>query len=554
MSDFSETRIKLVSNLSFFTTVITIIWYFVARSINLFSLSNCLGITAITFILAGIISKKGNLAIARILYLIALSFSVSLTASFIGRPGSVEFVLLFAIGLPFLLFSFRREPFSVGFFALLPCVFWILLQLTDFKLFTKQQMDPDSARDIIYPIAVISTIALATFQLIYFSLINGRYFSKLYHKKEEAIEASNAKSQFLSTMSHEIRTPLNAIIGLSYILNESKPPENLRENIEALNYSGKILLNLLNDVLDFSKMQSTTIELDLIPTDIHTAIKQIKKTHEASCLQKGITLNLEIDDDIPIVWLDIVRFNQVINNLVYNAIKFTEKGSVSLIINKKASNEEQIVIHTEIKDTGIGLTSDQQEKIWEAFTQASSTTNRLYGGTGLGLSIVKSIVTAMGSNVKIDSSIGKGSSFSFDLTLKPGSKDEIEKQTEKKVRNFTNRKVLLVEDNLINVMVGKQILEKSGLQVDVANDGKIAVDMVKKNHYDTVLMDIQMPIMDGYTASREIRKFNTEIPILALSASVFIEVKNKIQSCGMNGFVYKPFDPENLLDKIEETF
>tara|TARA_R110002126_G_scaffold77796_2_gene193929 strand:+ start:25324 stop:26988 length:1665 start_codon:yes stop_codon:yes gene_type:complete len=554
MSDFSETRIKLVSNLSFFTLIITVIWYFVARSIELFSLSNCLGITVILFLLSAIIAKKGNLSIARILYLVALSFSVSLTASFIGRPGSVEFVLLFAMGLPFLLFSFRREPFYVGFFAVLPCIFWILLQLTDFKLFTQQQMDPELARDIIYPISVISTIALATFQLIYFSLINGRYFAKIHNKKDEAIEASNAKSQFLSTMSHEIRTPLNAIIGLSYILNESKPPENLKENIEALNYSGKILLSLLNDVLDFSKMQSTKIELDLIPTDIHKAIKQIKKTHEASCLRKGITLNLQIDDDIPIVWLDIVRFNQVINNLVSNAIKFTKKGSVTLIINKKASNEEQIIIHTAIKDTGIGLTTEQQEKIWEAFTQASSTTNRLYGGTGLGLSIVKSIVTAMSSNVQIDSTIGKGSSFSFDLALKPASKDQMEKQTEKKDRNFTNRKVLLVEDNLINVMVGKQILEKAGLKVDVANDGKIAVDMVKENDYDTVLMDIQMPIMDGYTASSEIRKFNTKVPILALSASVFVEVKNKIESCGMNGFIYKPFDPEDLLDKIEETF
>lgn len=554
MSDFSETRIKLVSNLSFFTLIITIIWYFIARSIDLIALSNCLGITVVVFILSAIIAKKGKLAIARILYLIALSFSVSITASFIGRPGSVEFVLLFAIGLPFLLFSFRREPFSVGFFAIMPCIFWILLQLTDFKLFTKQQMDPELAGDFIYPIAVISTIALATFQLIYFSLINGRYFAKIHNKKDEAIEASNAKSQFLSTMSHEIRTPLNAIIGLSYILNESKPPERLKENIEALNYSGKILLSLLNNVLDFSKMQSTKIELDLIPTDIHKAIKQIKKTHEASCLRKGITLNLQIDEDIPIVWLDIVRFNQVINNLVSNAIKFTKKGSVTLIINKKASTEEQIIIHTAIKDTGIGLTKEQQEKVWEAFTQASSTTNRLYGGTGLGLSIVKSIVTAMESSVQIESAIGKGSSFSFDLALKPVSIDEMEKQTEKKNHNFTNRKVLLVEDNVINVMVGKQILEKAGLKVDVANNGKIAVDMVKENHYDTVLMDIQMPVMDGYTASLEIRKFNTKIPILALSASIFIEVKNKIQSCGMNGFIYKPFDPEDLLDKIEEAF
>lgn len=552
MSDFSKTRVKLVSRLSFLTTIITIIWFFVARTIGLPELSNYLGVTAILFILSALISKKGNLTLARVLYIIALNLSVSLTASFIGKSGSVEFVLLFAIGLPFLFFSFRREKFYVGFFALLPGVFWILLQSTDFKLYTDKQMDPELATTVIYPISVISTIALVTFQLVYFSLLNGRYFSKIHNKKDEAIEASNAKSEFLSTMSHEIRTPLNAIIGLSHVLNESNPREDQKENIEALNYSGKILLNLLNNVLDFSKMESKSIELDLIPTDISKAVKQIKKIHEATCLKKGISLDLEIDDDIPIVWLDVVRFNQVINNLVSNAIKFTKKGSVTLIIKKKSVSDDTIVLHTEVNDTGVGLTPEQQEKIWDAFTQASSSTNRLYGGTGLGLSIVKSIVTAMNSDVKINSTIGNGSSFYFDLELKPALKHELGKQTEKKKYNFKGKKVLLVEDNLINVMVGKQILEKAGLQIDVAHDGKIAVAMVKENNYDTVLMDIQMPVMDGYTASKEIRKFNTTIPILALSASVFIEVKNKMHDCGMNGFVYKPFEPEDLLDKIDE--
>lgn len=552
MSDFSKTRIELVFNLCVLTTLITIVWFFVTRTIGFPELSNYLGYTAILFIASAIISKHENLIVARVIYLLALNLSVSLTASFIGKGGSVEFVLMFAIGLPFILFSFRKEKFYVAFFTILPAIFWVLLHVTDFKLFTNKQMDPETAINFVYPFSVISTIVLVTFQLVYFSILNARYFSKIHNKKEEAIEASNTKSQFLSTMSHEIRTPLNAIIGLSYILGDTNPRPDQEENIEALNYSGKILLNLLNNVLDYSKMESTTIELDLIPTNISEAIKQIKKIHEASCLKKGITLDLEIDKNLPIVWLDIVRFNQVINNLVSNAIKFTEKGGVKLMIKKQSESYGKIVLHTEIKDTGIGLTEEQQEKIWDAFTQASNSTNRLYGGTGLGLSIVKSIITAMDSNVTIKSTPGKGSCFCFDIELKVSTKNELVKQTQKKEHNFKGKKILLVEDNLINVMVGKQILEKEGLNVDVANDGKIAVSMVKKNIYDAILMDLQMPIMNGYTASKKIRKFNTKVPILALSASVFAEVKNKIENCGMNGFVYKPFEPEDLLNKIEE--
>lgn len=552
MADFSQTRVKLVFSLSILTTIITLIWFFIARAIDMPELSNYLGITAILFVISGLLSKYGNLTIARVIYLIALNLSVSLTASFIGKGGSVEFVLMFAIGLPFLFFSYRKEKIYVGLFSVLPGIIWILLHSTDFKLFTDTQMDRELAINTVYPVSVISTIVLVTFQLVYFSFLNARYYSKIHNKKDEAIEASNAKSQFLSTMSHEIRTPLNAIIGLSYILSESNPRPDQKENIEALNYSGKILLNLLNNVLDFSKMESKSIELDLIPADISNVVKQIKKIHESSCLKKGIELKLEIDDDIPIVLLDVVRFNQVINNLVSNAIKFTDKGSVTLLIKKKTATDKSIILHTEVRDTGIGLTQKQQEKIWEAFTQASSSTNRLYGGTGLGLSIVKGIVTAMNSKVIIDSTLNEGSRFYFDLELNTVSDHELEKQSEKKEYGFKGKKVLLVEDNLINVMVGKQILEKAGLEISVANDGKQAVDMVKENHYDTVLMDIQMPVMDGYTASTEIRKFNTKIPILALSASVFVEVKNKIRDSGMDGFVYKPFDPKDLLNKIEE--
>ena len=551
MNEFSQRRVKLVFILSLFTTGISALWFFLARSLNLHELSLYIAATIPFFICSAIISKVGNLTLARFIYLVAFNISVALTSSFIGKAGSVEFILLFAMALPFVFFSFRREKPYVALFPVLSIVLWILLYVTDFNLFTITKMDTTLADTYIYPVSIFTTAVLVTYQLIFFSMINARYYSNIQDEREDAIEASNAKSQFLSMMSHEIRTPMNAIIGLSHILGDTNPRPDQEENIEALNYSGKILLNLLNNVLDYSKMETSGIALDPIPTDVMSAVKQIKKIHEPGCLGKGITFKLQVDEKLPTLLLDIVRFNQVINNLVSNAIKFTKQGSVTLKITKEEDRNGNVHMRTEIIDTGIGITKEQQEKIWQPFAQASISTNRLYGGTGLGLPIVKSIVEAMGSAVHIESEVAQGSRFYFDLEVKSISNEKFNQDSGIKERNLKGRRILLVEDNKINIMVGKQILERANLVVDVAFDGLMAVNMVKENDYCAVLMDIQMPIMDGYTSSIEIRKFNTTLPILALSASVFLEVKSKIEQSGMNGFIFKPFDREDLYNRIE---
>ncbi|SDS12270.1 Signal transduction histidine kinase [Polaribacter sp. KT25b] len=553
MSKYSQRRINLVFNIALVNIGFAILVSFFSHKLDLIWLRNYNALNILAYVLVAYLAKKEELNIARILYLLTSNFGIAIISSYAGKNGSIEFIYMFSIGLPFIFFSFRRERILVILFSILPLILWTLLYKTDYNLFTTTKLDPIIAREFVYPIAVASAISLVLFLLIYFVILNSNYFNKIHKRELEALEASNSKSQFLSTMSHEIRTPLNAVIGLSHILGENKPRKDQIENIEALNYSGKILLNLLNNVLDFSKMQSTNIELDNIPVDLSAAVKQIKKIHEASCLKKGITMNLEIDPDIQNVWLDIVRFNQVINNLVTNAIKFTDKGSVTLRIRKIKQHPDSLDLLTEIIDTGIGIPEEKQETIWEAFTQASSTTNRLYGGTGLGLPIVKSIVNSMGAEVKIDSVIGKGSRFYFQINLKLASDQDFQNTTSKKEHDFKQKTVLLVEDNLINIMVAQQILEKENLKVIIAYDGLMAVNMVKENDYDVILMDIQMPIMDGYTASKEIRKFNKHTPILALSASVFMEVKDRMEESGMNGFIFKPFDPEDLLNHIEEA-
>jgi signal transduction histidine kinase/CheY-like chemotaxis protein len=553
MAEFSKRRVKLVFTLSLFTIVISVLWFFLARSLDFYELSKYIGATVPFFAFSAVISKRGNLTLARIIYVLVFNLSVALTSSFIGKAGSVEFILIFAMGLPFAFFSFIREKVYIVIFPALSVVLWFLLYLTDFNLFTDTKMDILSAATYIYPISIFTTAILITYQLIFFSFSNVQFYAGIHNAREKAIEASNAKTKFLTMMSHEIRTPLNAIIGLSHILGDKNPREDQRENIEALNYSGKILRSLLNNVLDFSKMESSGIELHSTPINLMVAVRQIKTIHEPSCLGKGISFKLEINEDVPSVWLDIDRFNQVINNLVSNAIKFTEKGSITLKIIRQNDQNGNIIIRTETIDTGIGIAQDQLEKIWQPFTQASIYTNRLYGGTGLGLPIVKSVVEAMGSRVKVESNLGIGSRFYFDLELRPASMRQVNQKADKKERNLNGTKVLLVEDNKINIMVCIQVLEKANITVDVAYNGLMAVDMVRKNKYDVVLMDIQMPIMDGYTSSIEIRKFNTTLPILALSASVFLEVKNKIFQSGMNGFIFKPFDPEDLYNRIEEV-
>jgi signal transduction histidine kinase/CheY-like chemotaxis protein len=542
---------KLFYVISLLTGVMAFFSYLIAFYLGLTSLAYYHLVTFILYIYFAYLSKKGELYYSRFFFFIFLNIGIAATASFIGRAGSVEYLFLFSLALPFLVFSFKSEKKYVYFFSILSGVLWIALAITDFKLFTDTPIDAKIASTYIYPFFVISAFLIVVIYLVYFSILGTKYYSKIHIKKQEAIEASLAKSKFLSTMSHEIRTPLNAVIGLSHILGINEPREDQIQNIEALNYSGKTLLDLLNNVLDFSKMQFMRIELDNIITDISADAKQLEKTYKGSCLRKGIAMNLEIDDHIPFVMLDVVRFNQVINNLVSNAIKFTDNGSVTLIIKEKKRIKDNITLHIEVQDTGIGIPKNKRKTIWNAFTQVSNTTNRIYGGSGLGLPIVNSILEAMKARVIINSIKGKGSRFHFNLKLKIANNKNLDETKEKKEHNFSGKKVLLVDDNLINIMVGKQILEKSKLIVDVANDGLAAVKKVKENDFDIILMDIQMPIMDGYTATKEIRKFNITTPILALSANVFIEIKDKIDDCGMNGFIFKPFTPEELLNQIE---
>jgi PAS domain S-box-containing protein len=380
---------------------------------------------------------------------------------------------------------------------------------------------------------------------------------ELIKAKEDAEELTKAKSLFLSMMSHEIRTPMNAIIGLTNLLLQELPRPDQTESLKLLKFSGDNLLTIINDILDFSKIEAGKIELENIDFDLFELLSNIKLMLQQRAEDKGISLYFKFDNKVPrVVKGDQVRIAQIITNLVSNAIKFTEKGYVELSVESKGPEEGKHKILLKTKDTGIGIEADKVKLIFESFSQARSDTTRKFGGTGLGLSISKRLLNLMNSEIEVKSKVGEGSEFYFTLLLEKGevsTQVDATKNNAKDILNL-NVNVLLVDDNRVNQIVATNFLKKWGVKVDVADNGRTSLEMVKNKSYHLVLMDIQMPIMDGYEAAREIRSWEDpyfqNIPIIALTAEAMTEIKEQAFASGMNDFITKPFQPEELQSKI----
>ena len=375
--------------------------------------------------------------------------------------------------------------------------------------------------------------------------------------RDIAEKSSHAKAEFLSTMSHEIRTPMNAVMGMiNILLMEDPRPEQL-DRINTLKFSAENLLTLINDILDFNKIDAGKVEFEKIEFDLKKVVNNIRLGFEPSANEKNIKLNLHLDEKIPDILIgDPTRISQILTNLVGNAIKFTKKGEVNIILNKRLKPGNAVEIFFRIKDTGIGISPKKLDNIFESFSQASTNTTRRYGGTGLGLSITKRLLEMMGSRIRVQSRVGIGSEFSFKYTFKIGEKKVGGKEDAKKIKPLSSLKgykILLVEDNKINIKIAKQILEKWDLEVDVAEDGKIAIEKFAVGKYHLILMDLHLPEIDGYDATIEIRKKDKEVPIIALTAAALIQEKEKVFAVGMNDFISKPFKPNDLHKKISDN-
>ncbi len=382
---------------------------------------------------------------------------------------------------------------------------------------------------------------------------------QLKREKEKAEKATLAKSDFLSTMSHEIRTPMNAIIGLTNLMVEENPREDQIENLKLLKFSGENLLTIINDILDLSKVEAGKIELEVIAFNLREILTHYVTLLKGRALKKGIELNLSLHRSLPSVVLgDPVRFGQVLNNLIGNAIKFTEKGAVEVIASTLEKKEDVYRILLAVKDSGIGIAPDKMDAIFERFTQASSDISRRFGGTGLGLAITKKLLHLMGSEIKVHSEPGKGSEFSFEIEMKQVGEASISIPAKDKLATQpASLRVLLVDDNKVNQVVAGSFLKSWGMEVQFADHGREALEIVAEKKIDIVLMDLQMPEMDGYEASLAIRAFSDPyfktLPILALTASALQEVKEKAFASGINGFITKPFQPDDLKQKILQS-
>jgi PAS domain S-box-containing protein len=380
---------------------------------------------------------------------------------------------------------------------------------------------------------------------------------ELVQMKEKAEQAAIAKSQFLSVMSHELRTPLNAVIGITHLLMQAQPREDQLEDLRTLQFSGESLLHIINDILDFTKLDSGKIELSAIDFNLRDLSQSLYQSFSYKAKEKQIVFDIEYDEKMPfLVKGDSFRLAQVLNNLISNAIKFTHRGSVKLKVEMIEVRGSSFIAKFSVVDTGIGIPADKKEKIFEQFTQADSDTTRLYGGTGLGLSISAKLVELMDSTILIDSVLGEGSNFHFSIVLQQCDTKEIAIPAPKPVVRsndlFKRKLILLAEDNLFNANIARRFITGWGADVDLVVDGRQALEFAFRKRYDLILMDVQMPLLDGFACTRKIRKHLKDVPIIAVTASPRNEIISQITDCGMNDFVSKPFKPNELRSKMLE--
>jgi PAS domain S-box-containing protein len=368
-----------------------------------------------------------------------------------------------------------------------------------------------------------------------------------------AESAVKAKQQFLSNMSHEIRTPMNAIIGFTKVLLKTDLSAKQKEYLAAIKMSGDALIVLINDILDLAKVEAGKMIFEQIPFKLKLSIAAMLHLFETKIQEKNLILVKEYDNRIPEVLVgDPVRLHQIILNLVSNAVKFTSKGKITVSVRLLNEDEENATIEFAVTDTGIGIPDEKMGKIFDNFQQASSGTSRLYGGTGLGLAIVKQLVEPQGGSIRVKSKPGKGSSFSFILSfLKTNADAESEAGLVELDTEIKNIKVLVAEDIPLNQLLMRTLLDDFGFECDIAANGKIAIEKLQSNSYDVILMDLQMPEMNGFEATEYIRnKMNSKIPIIALTADVTTVDLAKCKAIGMNDYIAKPIDERLLYHKM----
>ena len=414
----------------------------------------------------------------------------------------------------------------------------------------------------ILAIALISILSLLSLSLYKNNIIRNQSNLLLQEKNKEleiaknkAEKASKARAEFLSTVSHELRTPLNAINGITHLLLQENPKKSQMDYLSSLKFSGDYLTKFINEILEINKIESHKVQIKHSSFNLKKLLKNIQNSLKELALVNDNRFIFEIDPAIPdYLNGDITKLSQIILNLINNALKFTKSGVVTVIAKLDSKTDKKATIHFEITDTGIGIPEDKLHSVFDSFSQGSIEVNRKYGGTGLGLTIVKKLTKILGGQIKLKSTVGKGSTFSFHLLFEIStqpSRIEIKPKADDQAK-LLNKKILLVEDNKINQMISKKMLERKGITCITIDCGEEAIEAARNNKFDLILMDVHLPGMNGTVATQEIRLFDTVTPIIALTAISLDENRDMLLSFGMNDVITKPFIPEEFYTVIAE--
>ncbi len=416
-------------------------------------------------------------------------------------------------------------------------------------------------------IALITILTLLTLALYKNNKLRARANKLLKQKnaellaeKERAENANAIKAQFLSTITHELRTPLYAVTGLTHLLLEENPTENQKEHLNSLRFSGEYLLSLINNILDLNKLEANKVEVEITSFNLKKRISDVLIALNKAAEDRGNVLNLNFDSKIPKrLKGDPLKISQILINLIGNAIKFTKGGEINIhVLKVEDVGEHKILLYFEVEDNGVGISEKKRYDIFENFNQESLEINRKYGGTGLGLSIVKNLLSLLGSEIQLNSTVGEGSKFFFELEFELFDQSTITvKQKALSKVNFEEmegKKVLIVEDNKINQLITRKILEKNKIVCEVADNGEIAVEKAQNFSYDLILMDIHMPGISGVEATNRIRKFDMRTPVIALTAVTLADHMDEFYANGITDVIPKPYKTEEFFLKLQKAF